>query len=145
MLPNVEPLSPAQLERFRVSLERCLADGTFVSRFYARLMLGHAGIAARFAQTDMKKQGTVLKRSLYLVLRAALGIEDGLAHLDEVAATHGPQQLGIPAHFYDAWLDALIAVAHETAHPSESYADVERLWRGALQPCIDRIVDTQRA
>lgn len=137
---TLERLTPTDLERFERSLERRLADPTFTSRFYARFLLTNDEVAAKFAGTNMTRQASVLKRSLYLVLRAALGLEDGLEHLDDIARSHGHRRLGIPAEMYELWLDTLVTVALETAQPSESPEEIERLWRGALRPCIDRIV-----
>ncbi|MCB9598011.1 MAG: globin [Sandaracinaceae bacterium] len=131
-------LTPGDLDRFQRSLERCLADATFASRFYARFLLANEEIAEKFANTDLKTQGTVLKRSLYLVMRAAHGLEDGLDHLERIAESHSHRKLAIPAHHYGIWLDTLILVMRET---EPAYEDgLEELWRAVFQPCIDRMV-----
>ena len=127
-----------RLDRFQRSMERCLADTTFLSRFYARFLLSSDEVARLFENTDMKKQAEILKRSLYLVLRAAHGLEDGVEHLVQVRHTHGSRGLKIGAHLYQHWLDTLLTAAEETDPRWDD--ELHEIWRGALQPCIDVIV-----
>ncbi|MEZ4337307.1 MAG: globin [Sandaracinaceae bacterium] len=107
-------LTPQELDRFTRSLERCLADPSFTSHFYARFLLSSEDIARRFDGIDLKRQATVLKSSLYLVMRAAHGLEDGLDHLARIAESHSANHLGVEPHHYRLWLDALLAVMRET-------------------------------
>lgn len=127
----------AALESFRESLERCLADATFTQRFYARFLLASEEAASKFAQVDLKRQSNVLRSSLYLVLRAALGHPDGVEHLEDLGRSHARTRHDIDPHLYVHWLDSLIAAASET-DPRFSPA-VEKAWRAALEPCIERM------
>jgi truncated hemoglobin YjbI len=123
---------------FQDSLERCLADATFTQRFYARFVRSSDEVADRFKHVDLKRQANVLRSSLYLVLRGAMGHSDGLDHLDDVARTHGKKGLDIPRHLYMHWLDCLLAAARET-DPAFG-AEHESHWRAALEPCIERLL-----
>ncbi len=136
-------LDPASLDRFTRSLERCLADPSFASRFYARFLLSSEEIAALFAHTELKTQGLVLRRSLYLVMRAAYGLEDGLEHLERIAESHSSRGLGIEERHYILWLDTLIAVMRETEPMYEEGLD--DLWRAVFQGCIDHMIAVSRA
>lgn len=129
---------PAHLARFQTSLDRCLGDSTFVQRFYARFIQADAAIAERFARTDLKKQASVLRASLYLVLRAAQGHPDGLAHLHDVGRTHSARGYGIAPEHYATWLATLIQVAREVDRDLDD--DGERAWRSCIEPCIAVIV-----
>lgn len=131
---------PASYSIFQVSMERCLANPTFIDRFYARFLLTHPEIAEKFARTDLKKQAHVLRASLYLMLRAAAGHEDGIAHLHDVGRTHTRRQLGIERSHFDTWLDTLLGVARETDPGFDTLT--EAAWRESLVPCIEAIVST---
>lgn len=122
------------LARFQTSLDRCLGDPVFLQRFYARFLLADEAIAAKFEKTDLKKQATVLRASLYLVLRAAQGHEDGVHHLHDVGRTHSARGYGITSEQYGVWLRTLLEVAREIDH--EFDADCETAWRACLEPCV---------
>ncbi len=127
--------SPESVSVFRQSLERCLADRTFTQRFYARFLLSHDEVAVRFAKVDLKRQSTILRSSLYLVLRGAMGHRDGIEHLEDVAASHARTGHDIPPYLYQHWLDCLIEAASET--DPEFAPELAGHWRAALGPCIE--------
>lgn len=133
----------ADLARFQASLERCLGAPDFLQRFYARFLLSHPTIEAHFARTNLKKQAAILRTSLYLVLRAAQGHEDGLDHLREVGRTHSSRGYGIGAHEYTLWLHTLLDVAREV--DPEFDADCEGSWRACLEPCIALVISHAHA
>lgn len=131
------------LASFQESLERCLADQTFTHRFYARFVLSSDDVADRFAKVDLKRQASVLRSSLYLILRAAMGRDEGIEHLEEVARTHSRKGHDIPPHLYAHWVDCLIAAARETdPHFTEQH---EQHWRACLAPCIAVLTDRHAA
>lgn len=131
-------MAPVSYPVFENSLTRCLASPTFLSRFYARFMAAHPDIAERFRHTDLEKQARVMRTSLYMVLRAAAGHEDGIAHLREVGVTHGARKLDIRADHYATWVDSLVAVAREV---DTSFDDTtESAWRENLAPCIEAVL-----
>lgn len=130
---------PAEdVDRFRASLDRCTADSSFFQRFYARFMLSGPEIASRFEGVDMRRQASVLRSSLYLVLRAASGFEDGLAHLADVSRTHAKNGHDIGPTHYEHWLEALLAVVAETDPLYEE--GVRRAWESTLRSCIDVMI-----
>lgn len=121
-------------DRFRGSLDRCLADEGFLARFYLRFLPSHASVEAKFAKTDFASQMRALRASLHLVTRAAEGHEDGRVHLRAIARTHSRRGYGIEPFHYELWLEALIGVARET---DDRFDDaVEQAWRLTLGPCI---------
>lgn len=136
-------LDPDELDRFQRSMQRCFADPSFMSRFYARFLLSNQEVATMFADIDIKKQASMLKGSLYLVMRAAHGFDDGLEHLAQISSTHGELGLNIGPHLYQYWLDTLVTVVAETDPAYEP--SLEATWRAALQPCIDHMVGSAPA
>ena len=131
-------LNPEDVQCFQESLDRCTADPSFFHRFYARFMLSDPEIASRFQGVDMRRQASVLRSSLYLVLRAASGLEDGLAHLADVSRTHAKNGHDIGPHLYEHWLNALLAVVSETdPHYEEG---VGQAWESTLRSCINVMI-----
>lgn len=120
---------------FHGSLDRCLGVGSFLERFYARFLASDEAVASRFRGTDMRRQESVLRASLYLVLRAAQGGDDGRAHLVEVAHSHSHRGHDIPPRLYDLWMDALLSVAAE-CDPRWG-TDTERAWVACVRPFIE--------
>lgn len=132
------PPRPADLARFQESLDRCLATPDFVDRFYARFVSSDEVVAARFRETNLKRQAAMLRASLYLVLRAAQGQPDGREHLLEIAESHSSRGHGVGSQEFVLWLRTLIEVARET-DPSFD-AEAEASWRACLEPCIATVV-----
>jgi len=130
---------PDTLEVFRSSLDRCTAHATFIQRFYARFILSSDEVAGKFDSVDLRRQATVLKSSLYMMLRAASGFDDGMAELRDIARTHSRRGYDIGAHLYEHWLRCLIAVARETDPLFDD--EIEAAWKATLQPCIDAIIE----
>jgi len=125
--------------RFRSSLERCLARADFLESFYARFLGSSEEVRAKFANTDFSKQRRILRGSLFLMSRAAMGLEDGREHLASVAKTHSTGELNISAAHYDLWLDALIETAREYEKPFE--AEMEQAWREVLGLAVSIVRD----
>lgn len=138
----IEHVAPEALARFERSLLSCLGNTTFVDRFYARFILANDEIASMFARSNLQRQAKVLQASLYLVLRAASGHADGLAHLGDVGRTHSARGLTIQPHHYDIWLDTLVVVASEV-DPRFDVA-TEAAWRACLAPCIAAVLGGAR-
>ncbi len=120
------------LHTFEKSLLRCVAGPDFLERFYARFLSSSPKVAARFEETDFDRQKTIVRESLFKILRAAEdGPEEGPArHLDEIAHRHSAQQLDIGAELYDLWLDSLLATVAE-CDPDFSLAE-EQAWEEVL-------------
>ena len=128
----------SELSRFDESMHRCLADPSFLNRFYEHFIGESPEVAAKFKDTDLVRQTKMLEQSMKLVLKAANGLEEGREHLAKIAESHSERGFNIGAHLYQAWLKALVKVASETDPEwEESLSDT---WYAALQPCIDRMV-----
>jgi len=125
--------------RFRTSLERCLARADFLESFYARFLGSSEEVRAKFANTDFSKQRRILRGSLFLMSRAAMGLEDGQEHLAAVAKTHSKDHLNIPARHYDLWLEALIETARE--YEKSFDAELEHSWRRVLGLAVSIVRD----
>lgn len=128
----------SELQKFENSMNRCLADPTFMGRFYQHFIASSPEVAKKFEGTDLKRQAQMLDMSLRLVLKAANGVEAGRDHLAHIAETHSSRGLGISADLYQFWLDSVVVVASETDPEWEESLD--DTWRAALQPCIDRMI-----
>lgn len=123
-----------QFQAFNASLERCMADGTFLDRFYARFLLSSEVVAEKFAKTAMDKQARVLRTSLYLMSRAAQNKEDGRAHLAKIAKSHGRNELDIAPGLYAYWLDCLLMAVQETDRQFDPALKVA--WRVVFEDSI---------
>lgn len=119
-------------------MERALARPAFLDRFYVRFLGSSPEIAAKFAHVDLKRQTAMLRASLYHVLRAAQGMDDGRRHLAEISETHSRRGYDIRADHYQIWLDCLIEAARET-DPSLD-ATTEAAWRLHLGRAIDVMI-----
>jgi hemoglobin-like flavoprotein len=119
-------------------MEKALTRPTFLERFYAKFLGASPEIAAKFAHVDLKRQTAMLRASLYHVLRAAQGMDDGHRHLAEISDTHSRRGYDIRPEHYQVWLDCLIDAARE-ADPSLD-ATTEAAWRLHLGHAIGVMV-----
>lgn len=135
----VQPWSDTHsIATFQASLDRCIIDPSFLTRFYARFRATNDEAARRFAHVDMRRQERVLRASLYMVLRAAQGGDDGLRHLAEIADSHSQLRHDIGPEEYKHWVNSLVLAVSDC--DPEFSEDVERAWRTCIQPCIDRMI-----
>jgi hemoglobin-like flavoprotein len=117
---------------FLASLKRCLAAPGFLESFYDRFVGSSEEVREKFEGTDMKRQARVLEDSLYVVANAVQGEENSLARgaLPALAARHGRQDLDIPPHLFDLWIECLVETAR--AHDPQFAPAVEAAWRETL-------------
>lgn len=126
-----------ELELFNDSLEECLSDPQFLSRFYELFLATSPDVREKFVNTDFRHQTRVLKASLMLLLFAAQGLPEGAAHLDRIAEIHGPKQHDIPDRHYDLWLDSLLQAAAES---HRAFTDrMRQAWIAVLTPGIEHM------
>ena len=122
---------------FRESYDRATESETgwdeFLDAFYEAFMSRSDEIAAKFAQTDMRRQKEMLYRSFrhmvdFSVQRKAS--ED----LRKIAERHSASQIDIEPRLYDIWLDSLI----ETVKLFDPLftEEIELAWRVVLAPGI---------
>jgi len=126
-----------ELELFNDSLEECLADPGFLSRFYDIFLAKSPQIREKFSATDFRHQTRALKASLMLLVFAVQGLPEGRAHLERIAEIHGPGKLDIPDRHYDLWLESLLQAAAER-HRSFS-SEMRRAWVAVLTPGIEHM------
>lgn len=123
--------------KFDESYQRILAtqrDGKdFFEAFYDHFLNSDEEIAGRFANTDMSKQQSMLKKSFYsLFAFYASGQADG--YIGTIAERHNRNNLDIHPEFYDIWLDCLITTVRQF---DEAFCDdIELAWRLVLTPGI---------
>lgn len=122
--------SPKDIELFNDSLERCTSNPNFLRRFYEIFLSSSPEVAAKFKNTDFKRQRRMLKSSLYLLLIAIEGKPEGMAHIQRMAAVHGPSNLNIPDYMYDLWMESLLKAVSE--FDSAYRPAVENAWRSLL-------------
>jgi hemoglobin-like flavoprotein len=120
------------VEAFLASLKRCLAAPAFLESFYERFVGSSEEVREKFRGTDMKRQGRVLEDSLYVIANAVQGEENSLARgaLPALAVRHGRQDLAIPPHLFDLWIECLVETAR--AHDPQFAPAVEAAWRETL-------------
>lgn len=130
-------MTPAPRDIFLDSLSRCLADETFLVRFYDRFMASSDEVAAKFVNTNFEKQRGMLARSLKLVALATSGSREGLREIRDRAETHDRRHLDVRPKLYDLWLESIVTTAAEI--DPQWTADVEAAWRRLLGFVIQRM------
>jgi hemoglobin-like flavoprotein len=139
-----------KIARFDESFSRIFGEGvritetgeSFFVRFYEHFLASSPMVRALFANTDMPRQVTMLRRSLYEFL--TFYVTGVLSEpLRRIAQIH--QHLNLTPELYDAWLDALVATVREFDDECDELT--EYAWRLALTPGIAYMklwCDTQR-
>jgi hemoglobin-like flavoprotein len=127
-----------KLNRFEASFSRIFGNQVgitvsgeaFFVRFY-EIFLESPRVRLMFAKTDMARQVTMLRHSMYeLVTFYVTGTLT--ESLRRVAHLH--QRLALSADLYDRWLDALITTVAEFDPEYDEL--IEDAWRLALTPGI---------
>ena len=121
---------------FDKSYERVLntqVDGhDFFQAFYINF-LSNEDVARRFANTEMKRQQEMLKKSFYsLFTFYASGRTDD--YISRIAERHSRRDLDIKPELYDRWLECLMGTVAQ--FDAEYSNDVELAWRLVLTPGI---------
>lgn len=124
-------------EVFAASYARIMSDGAynpeFIAHFYELFLASSSDIAARFANTNMSRQKTMLHDSLSTLV-------DFNAHhkltpqMQRLALVHGPGAANIPPALYELWLNSLLATVGQFDNQFD--ATVELAWRLTLAPGI---------
>jgi hemoglobin-like flavoprotein len=105
----------------------------FFTSFYDRFLSGSEEVAAVFANTNMPRQRSMLKKSFYsLFVFYASGQSD--TYIERIAVIHNQQHMNVRPELYDRWLECLIATVKQY---DERFCDeVELAWRLILSPGI---------
>ena len=114
------------------SYHRARQSGELFDTFYQLFLAKSPEIPLMFARTDFPHQKLMLRESiLEMLVFAQTG--SGRDEIKRLADRH--RQLNVtPAH-YGLWLDALCEALAE--HDCEFNADLERMWRDAMQKGIE--------
>ena len=126
-----------QLAEFDDSFARVFGDqvglttggDAFFRDFYGAFVAKSPEVARLFSRTDMERQASMLKHSLYeMVTFYATGIASD--NLERLAALH--HRIGIPGMLYDLWMDALVETA--ASYDPEFSGETGLAWRVAMAP-----------
>ncbi len=131
-------MTPADIEIFSESFERCMAIARFFDVFYERFLASSPAVAVRFAHTDARRQRRAVRASLYLIMTCCVRAEPDFSALEALARRHGRGQLDISPELYPLFLESLIASVREC---DERFSPaVERVWREAMHGAIDFLI-----
>jgi hemoglobin-like flavoprotein len=128
-----------QISRFEESYRRIFGDQVGISeagdaffvRFYELFLASSPQIRELFTHTNMARQVTMLRRSLFEVVTFYVtGIVS--EPLRRIAQVH--QHLNLNPAMYDDWVDALVATVREFDQDTDELT--EYAWRLALTPGI---------
>ena len=110
---------------------RCVEDDRFFDQFYTIFLESDPFVKQKFALVDLEKQQVLIRRGLMSILtHLDDGNLAGKVTLRRLRESHGEQGMGVKAHHYTLWKDALLQTI-EIIDPKydESLA---RLWAQAL-------------
>lgn len=124
-------------DTFNASYERIIGRGIkltsqsdeFFEDFYNRFIASSDEVARAFANTDMERQRSMLKKSLLLLVSFFAGHQAN-PYLEQIARRHGSGEVNVPQHLYQLWLECLIDSVR-TFDPAFD-DDVELAWRLVL-------------
>ena len=101
---------------FTDSYERLLdLDETgeiFFSKFYDNFTSASPDVRKKFQNTDMQKQKTALRRSLYYMQDFYVN-KQTTDYMQGIADTHSKKDKDISPQLYDLWLETLVATVRE--------------------------------
>ena len=122
------------VEIFNDSYERTVArdHNGFFKKFYENFVKKSPEIAEAFANTDMRRQISMLEHSLMMMIDFASN-RSSSEYLDRLAAFHQEKQ--IKEHLYSMWLDALLETVKQVEPHFDSNEDLA--WRVMLSPGIE--------
>ena len=106
---------------------------TLLEAFYKDFMASTPIVAEKFAGTDMRRQLSMLRSSLQVMLTFATS-KQVLIGMDEVARAHDRRHQDISPDLYDKWLESLITVLGR--QDPLWCREVELSWRVHLAPGI---------
>lgn len=120
---------------FNDSYIRCVVsdqDG-FFKRFYELFTAADSGVSRVFARTNMERQISMLQESLLYMIHFA-NSKTASIRMQRIATFHGSNELDVPSHLFDLWVDCLIGTVRERDPQFEP--DIEVAWRVFLAPGV---------
>ena len=131
-------MTPAEIEIFADSFDRCMAAERFFDVFYDRFLASSPAVAAQFANTDVRRQKRAVRASLYLIMSCCVRAEPDFTPLERLARRHSRRELNIAPELYRLFLESLIETVREC--DGKFGPAVERVWRDAMQQAIDFLI-----
>lgn len=121
------------------SFRRCLIKADFFDRFYEIFLKSHPSIAAKFKNTNMKKQKQMLRAGLMSMIMYAEGKLGAKAQLTKIAQSHSDKGAhNIPPSLYEHWIDSLIQALAET--DPQWTPKLERSWRNDMKKGVTFLI-----
>jgi hypothetical protein len=120
---------------FHDSYLRCVVSDqdAFFERFYELFIASDPEISKMFANTDMRRQISLLQESLlHMIDFSNSNVANERMH--QIATFHGTGELNIPLRMFDLWMDGLIATVRE--RDTRFNMQIETAWRVCLAPGI---------
>ena len=120
---------------FHDSYLRCVVSDqdTFFRRFYELFTAADPGVSEAFANTNMERQISMLQESLLYMIDFA-NSKTASIRMQRVAIYHGSNELDVPSHLFDLWMDCLVSTVRE--RDAQFEPDVEAAWHVFLAPGI---------
>jgi len=120
---------------FHDSYLRCVVSDqdAFFKRFYELFIAADPGVSEVFAKTNMERQVSMLEESILYMIDFA-NSKTASARMQRIATYHGSDELDVPSHLFDLWVDCLVSTVRERDVQFEP--DVEVAWRVFLAPGI---------
>jgi len=125
------------IDTFNASYERIMGRGIkltsqsddFFEYFYKIFIASSDEVALAFANTEMDRQRSMLKKSLLLLVSFFAGHQAN-PYLEQIAHRHAADSVNIPHRLYDVWLECLIESVRKYDPAYDD--DVELAWRLVL-------------
>ena len=120
---------------FHDSYLRCVVSDqdAFFKHFYELFTAADQRVSELFANTNMERQISMLQESLLYMIDFA-NSKTASIRMQRIAIYHGSNELDVPSHLFDLWMDCLVSTVRERDTRFEP--DVEVAWRVFLAPGI---------
>jgi truncated hemoglobin YjbI len=120
---------------FHDSYLRCVVSDqdSFFRRFYELFTAADQGVSEAFANTNMERQISMLQESLLYMIDFT-NSKTASIRMQRIASHHGSDELDVPSHLFDVWMDCLVTTVRE--RDAQFEPDVEVAWRVFLAPGI---------
>lgn len=125
------------IQEFHDSFTRVTDPGQgqrFFDVFYARFIAADEAVAEKFRATDLVHQKQMLRESL-TEMREFFTSPKSNPYIVTLARIHGVRGHDITPHFFDRWLDCLVATVVEVDPHSND--NVALAWRIVMAPGIE--------
>lgn len=101
-------------------------DEDFFGRFYELFIAADPDVSKVFSSTDMHRQILMLQESLLHMIEFE-NSKIASQRFQKVASYHGSEEMNIPPHLFDLWMDCLVETVREREPQFDSH--IETAWR----------------